>query len=339
MSRVPLLEVRDLVTVFGTETDPIYAVDGLSLSIFPGQIVGLVGESGCGKSVTAASILRLIPEPPGRISQGQVIFEGQDLLALDESSLRQIRGNKISIVFQEPRSALNPVIKVGAQVAEALRAHQKVSTREARERSVELMASLGISSPEERWRAYPHQLSGGMQQRLMLAMALICDPQLLIADEPTTSLDVTLQAQVVKLLLEQQRQRKMAVLLITHDLALVAESCDFLVVLYSGQVVESGSVAVCFRTPAHPYTAALLRSIRSFSHSGQRLVEVGGVLDERVDRKGCRFVNRCERVQARCLKQGPTLEEKERAHWVRCFFPLLGEAPSKPEAAPGLESQ
>jgi peptide/nickel transport system ATP-binding protein len=343
MAHEPLLAVRDLVTEFRTEKGPLRAVSGVSLTIFPGQTLGIVGESGCGKSVTALSILRLIPDPPGRIVGGQVLFHGEDLLTVDQERLRELRGDRIAMVFQEPMSALNPVFTVGEQVAEVVRVHRGASSRTARQQVVDLFRQVGIPSPEERFSAHPHQLSGGLRQRVVLAMALICEPELLIADEPTSALDTTLQAQIMDLMrkLSQSRQN-MATMLISHDLSLVAEACDRVVILYAGQVVEEAPARPCFETPAHPYTAALLRSIGSFAAGGGRLFEIPGAPpdlrsefrstrsapkgreDPEFGLRRCRFLERCDRARQRCREQPPPLEERAPDRLVRCFYPLDG---------------
>src|SRR5580698_2878700 len=257
----PLLRVKDLVTSFRTDTGTLRAADGVSFDVPDGASLGIVGESGCGKSVTALSILRLIPEPAGRIESGSIEFRGKDLLKVSMAEMRSIRGNEISMIFQEPMTSLNPVYTAGAQIAEAVRIHQKKSRREAYERAFEMLRLVGIPSPETNLEAYPHQLSGGMRQRVMIAMALACQPSLLIADEPTTALDVTVQAQILTLLSNLQRQLGMSIILITHDLGVVAEHTDHVVVMYAGRVVEQADVRDLFAHPGHPYTRGLLQSI------------------------------------------------------------------------------
>ncbi|HMJ12072.1 MAG TPA: ABC transporter ATP-binding protein, partial [Polyangiaceae bacterium] len=257
----PLLSVQHLTTCFRTDRGVLKAVDDVSFEVRRGATLAVVGESGSGKSVTALSILRLIQSPPGQITGGKIAFEGTDLLSLPEQQMRHLRGAKISMIFQEPMTCLNPVYTIGAQIAEALRIHRPVSRREARERAIEMLQKVGIPSPVERVDSYPHQLSGGMRQRVMIAMALICDPALLIADEPTTALDVTIQAQILELLRKLQAELGMSILFITHDLGVVAEFANDVAVLYAGQVVETGSVAQIFKAPEHPYTRGLLASI------------------------------------------------------------------------------
>jgi len=317
-----LLQVQDLQTHFFTEDGVVRAVDGVSFSVPEATTVGVVGESGCGKSVTALSILRLISSP-GRIVGGRILYRNQDLLALPEPSMRDIRGNKISMVFQEPMTSLNPVFTVGEQVAEAIRLHQHASRPAARERTVDLFRTVGIPSPEERISSYPHQLSGGMRQRVMIAMALACRPDLLVADEPTTALDVTIQAQILDLLQRLQREIGMSVLLITHDLGVVAETCERVIVMYAGQIVEEAPVAALFERPRHPYTQGLLRSLPRFGQRETRLREIPGMVPSptRLPR-GCRFRDRCDRAIERCAAQEPSLLDDEAGRRLRCFNPV-----------------
>lgn len=309
MIREPLLEVKNLVTEFRTDEGVVRAVDDVSFEVPRGGTVGLVGESGCGKSVTSLSILRLI-QKPGRITGGRILFEGRDLLALPESEMRKLRGGAISMIFQEPMSSLNPVYTVGEQISESIVLHQGVSKRQALRRAVELLALVGIPSPEERVRAYPHQLSGGMRQRVMIAMALACKPKLLIADEPTTALDVTIQAQIIELLDRLRREFDMAVVLITHDLGLVAEFAEQVVVMYAGRVVERAPVRALFSNPRHPYTQGLLRSVPSYADNARRkrLPTIPGVVpDLRRLPPGCRFQDRCPERFEPCTKTEPDL--------------------------------
>jgi peptide/nickel transport system ATP-binding protein len=324
----PLLEVLGLKTRFSLEEGPVMAVDDVSFSIPPGGTLGVVGESGCGKSVTALSIMRLVPDPPGKVVGGEVRFKGQDLLALPEGEMRRIRGNQLSMIFQEPMTSLNPVYTVGEQIGETVRLHQGLDRRQARERAVEMLRQVGIPAPEQRVDAYPHQLSGGMRQRVMIAMALACNPELVIADEPTTALDVTIQAQILDLLKRLQAGRGMAVMLITHDLGVVAESCDAVVVMYAGRVVEQAPVRALFSRPAHPYTAGLLRSIPSFhaSQGGeerQRLKTIPGMVPSlRRLPAGCRFRDRCERALEVCARIDPPLELKREGQSAACHNPV-----------------
>jgi oligopeptide/dipeptide ABC transporter ATP-binding protein len=316
----PLLQVTDLRTHFATEDGVVRAVDGVSLEVRAGETLALVGESGSGKSVTALSILRLVPEPPGRIVGGQVRFRGRDLLALSPAEMRRIRGREISMVFQEPMTSLNPVFTCGEQVAEVLVQHERLGRREAGARSIELLRMVGIPAPEQRAREYPHQLSGGQRQRVMIAMALACGPALLIADEPTTALDVTIQAQILDLLRRLQQELGMAVLLITHDLGVVAETADRVSVVYAGQVVEACDVRALFRRTRHPYTAGLLASLPRLGERGARLrVIPGQVPDAARFPAGCRFHPRCPAAIERCRSEEPPLERVEGEHFARCW--------------------
>jgi peptide/nickel transport system ATP-binding protein len=331
----PLLDVRDLTTEFSVDDGRLRAVDRVSFAIAPGAAVGLVGESGSGKSVTALSILGLVRDP-GRIAGGEVRFRGRDLLRLPERELRAVRGAEISMIFQEPMTSLNPVLRAGDQAGEPLRIHRRASRREARAEAVALFRKVGIADPERRVDEYPHQMSGGMRQRVMIAMALACRPSLLIADEPTTALDVTIQAQILELLSGLRRELGMALLLITHDLGVVAESCDQVVVMYAGHVVEQAAAGELFARPRHPYTAGLLRSMPPLlrgeaAGERQRLPEIPGVVP-RLDRlpSGCRFQDRCPRVQPRCREEEPPLQPVDAGRLVRCFFPV--EDPSQAAA-------
>ncbi|MEZ4406288.1 MAG: ABC transporter ATP-binding protein [Polyangiales bacterium] len=305
----PLLSVRGLVTEFATDRGPLRAVDDVSFDVAAGETVALVGESGCGKSVTSLSVLRLI-QPPGRVVSGRVTFDGRDLLQLSEPEMRKVRGGQIGMIFQEPMSSLNPVYTVGDQIVEALRLHSDRSRAAAWERAVELLGMVGIPSPAERARAYPHQLSGGMRQRVMIAMALSCEPRLLIADEPTTALDVTIQAQILELIASLRDRLGMAVVLITHDLGVVAEYAERVVVMYAGRVVERGPAERVFADPRHPYTRGLLRSVPSFGPNlgAKRLPTIRGVVpDLRSLPGGCRFRDRCDDAFEPCPKEEPPL--------------------------------
>ena len=310
----PLLEVRGLVTSFRTDRGPLRAVDSVSFEVPVRGTVGIVGESGSGKSVTSLSIMRLIASPPGQIESGEIFFEGVDLLKLSEREMRKLRGDHISMIFQEPMTSLNPVYTVGAQIVEAIRLHQKRSRGDARDRAVEMLKLVGIPSPDERVDSYPHELSGGMRQRVMIAMALSCQPKLLIADEPTTALDVTIQAQVLDLLRKLQQLMGMSVVLITHDLAVVAEFAETVVVMYAGRVVEQGPVEDVFRQPRHPYTRGLLQSLPPFGTSAdlvarpRRLPTIEGVVPDLRDLPvGCRFQDRCPDVIDICRSEEPEL--------------------------------
>jgi len=324
-----LLELRNLKTQFTSDGASVLAVDDVSFALPPGGTLGVVGESGCGKSVTALSVMRLIADPPGRIVGGQILFKGKDLLSLPEAEMRRIRGNSISMVFQEPMTSLNPVFTVGDQIGEAVRLHQKLSRKAARERSVEMLRQVGIPAPEQRVDVFPHQMSGGMRQRVMIAMALACNPDLLIADEPTTALDVTIQAQILELIRNLQRERKMAMMLITHDLGVVAETCDEVVVMYAGRVVEQAPVKALFARPAHPYTAGLLRSMPTFEeanapqgHRARLRAIPGSVPSLRSLPTGCRFRERCDRALEVCARIDPPLELKRDGQAAACHNPV-----------------
>jgi len=319
-----LLEIDRLSIDFATADGLLRAVDGFSLAIEAGETVAIVGESGCGKSVTAMSVLRLLPEPQARM-HGAIRFEGRDLLRLPIAAMRAIRGDAISMVFQEPMSSLNPVLTVGHQIGETLRLHQGLSARVARSRAVEMLALVGIPAPERRVREYPHQLSGGMRQRVMIAIALACNPKLLIADEPTTALDVTIQAQILDLMRDLQHRLGSAILLITHDLGVVAETAERVVVMYAGRIVEAAPVAALFATPKHPYTRGLLGAVPRLGSSlrggRQRLAEITGVVPSLRDRPtGCAFAPRCALAADICRKQAPLLDATAQGHAVACYF-------------------
>lgn len=303
-----LLHVENLVTAFKTDRGIIRAVDGVSFSIRRGQTVGLVGESGCGKSVTSLSVLRLVQSPPGFIESGKIEFDGNDMLKLDEAGMRKIRGNRISMIFQEPMTSLNPVFTIGDQVGEVFRIHQHLSKKEAREKAIEMLRLVKISAPDKRVDEYPHQLSGGMRQRVMIAMALSCRPELLIADEPTTALDVTIQAQILDLMAQLQKELNMAILLITHDLGVVSEVCDYVIVMYAGRIAEEGPVRQIFKDPKHPYTVGLLHSIPKLGHKTEYLPTIEGTVPSLANLpKGCRFQDRCPKVFDRCRVEEPQL--------------------------------
>ncbi len=320
---MPLLEVRDLQTHFQTALGVNRAVDGVSLNVEAGQTLAIVGESGCGKSVTAMSIMRLIPDPPGR-SAGTINFAGRDLLALSEREMQAIRGNEIGMIFQEPMTSLNPVLTVGQQLIETLRRHQKLSRAEAESRAVESLRMVGISEPDKRIFEYPHQMSGGMRQRVMIAIALACDPKLLIADEPTTALDVTIQAQILDLLRDLKRKVGAAIVLITHDFGVVAEVAERVAVMYAGRKVEEADVGALFRHPRHPYTRGLLRAVPRLGSSleqdgGSRLQEIPGTVPN-LSRPfaGCVFEPRCGMATSECREIAPALREKAPGHVVAC---------------------
>jgi peptide/nickel transport system ATP-binding protein len=315
-----LLEIRDLRVYFHTEDGLLKAVDGVSFVVRTGETLGLVGESGCGKSVTAFSILKLVPIPPAEYAGGQIVLHGENLLAFNDEQMRRVRGNVISMVFQEPMSSLNPILSIGEQITEAIRAHQKTSKREARELAIHMLRRVGIPSPETRFDEYPHQMSGGMKQRVMIAMALVCRPQLLIADEPTTALDVTIQAQILDLITELQRELGMSVLLITHDLGVVAETCDRVAVMYAGKIVESASVEDLFAKPKHPYTHGLFRSLPTLTKTKGDLPVIPGAVPSPLDfPTGCRFRTRCSMAQEVC-KEEPPLREVVAGQFAACHF-------------------
>ena len=319
-----LLEIENLQTHFRTPEGVNRAVDGVSFTVEAGETVAIVGESGCGKSVTAGSVLRLIPEPPGKI-KGSIRFEGVDLLKLDERAMRDIRGNQISMVFQEPMTSLNPVLTVGRQIGETLRLHQGLGREAAERRVVEMLRLVGIAEPERRAREYPHQLSGGMRQRVMIAIALACNPKLLIADEPTTALDVTIQAQILDLMSELKQRVGAAIILITHDLGVVAEIAERVLVMYAGRKVEEARVSELFRSPRHPYTQGLLGALpklgSSLNDKATRLVEIPGAVPSLKQRiAGCVFASRCALARDVCRHVPPALELKAPGHLAACHF-------------------
>ncbi|HJS32606.1 MAG TPA: ABC transporter ATP-binding protein [Alphaproteobacteria bacterium] len=321
----PLLEIDDLRTYFFTRDGVVRAVDGVSYDVRPGETLAVVGESGCGKSVTALSILRLIPSPPGRVVGGTIRFQGRNLLDVDESEMRSIRGNEISMIFQEPMTSLNPVLTIGRQIGETLRLHQGLDAKRALERSVEMLRLVHIPEAERRVEQYPHQLSGGMRQRVMIAMALACNPKLLIADEPTTALDVTIQAQILDLMRELKSKIGAAIVLITHDLGVVAEMAQRVIVMYAGRKVEQSSVGELFERPLHPYTRGLLNSVPKLGStldekSRRRLMEIPGLVPSlREEIVGCAFAPRCPFAVDRCRRDVPELEAVGTSRLVACF--------------------
>jgi len=318
-----LLKVKDLVTVFATQEGLVRAVDSISFELAQGQTLGLVGESGCGKTVTALSIMRLVPSPPGHIQSGQVWLDGQNLLELDEIEMRARRGNDISMIFQEPMTSLNPVFTIGDQIGEVFRLHQNMNKSEALDASVEMLRQVGMPSPEDRIREYPHQMSGGMRQRVMIAMALACRPRLMIADEPTTALDVTIQAQILELMEQLQSEIQAGILLITHNLGVVAEIADQVAVMYTGRIVESATVDELFTRPLHPYTRGLLESLPSAtSHEPKdSLATISGIVPSLLDLpSGCKFRDRCPRAFDPCGGQEPSLYTLDNVHQVRCYL-------------------
>jgi len=318
-----LLQVRNLQTSFFTPEGEVRAIDGVSFEIGEGKTLGLVGESGCGKSVTSLSIMRLIPSPPGKIVGGEILYRGRDLLKLNNEEMRKIRGNEISMIFQEPMTSLNPVFTVGNQIGEAISLHQGLGKKETRQKTIEMLRLVKIADPESRVDSYPHQLSGGMRQRVMIAMALSCNPSLLIADEPTTALDVTIQAQILELMKELQEKIGMALLLITHDLGVVAEQADDVAIMYAGKIVERSNTRAIFNRPFHPYTVGLLNSLPNVGgKKKKRLDAIPGMVPSPLNLpSGCRFRDRCPKAADLCAQSEPQLVEKEPGHAVACYFP------------------
>lgn len=319
--KAALLEVRHLHTHFFTKSGTVKAVDDVSFSVKPGETLGIVGESGSGKSMTAMSILGLIPSPPGKIVSGEILFKGEDLLKKSEKEMRQIRGKEISMVFQDPMTSLNPVFTIEKQMVETIRAHEKVSKKQAFERSLDLLHLVGIPDVKKRIKMYPHEFSGGMRQRVMIAMALSCNPSLLIADEPTTALDVTIQAQILELFKKMQDELNMAIIMITHDLGVVAEVCDEVLVMYAGKAVEMTYTKQLFDNGKHPYTLGLMQSIPKITPNKEKLEVIEGLPpDLRRLPKGCHFAPRCKYVMERCLIEGPDMTKVSEHHTVRCLL-------------------
>ena len=319
-----VLDVKNLQTVFFTNSGLFRAVDDVSFSVRRGETLAIVGESGCGKSVSALSIMRLVPDPPGRIVGGTVLLEGTDLLTLDEAAMRDVRGNRISMIFQEPMTSLNPVMRIGDQIIEAVRLHQKVSRKEAWKQAVDMLRLVRIPEPERRAKEYPHQLSGGMRQRAMIAMALACRPALLIADEPTTALDVTIQAQILALIVDLQQRLGTGLILITHDLGVVAQTAQRVIVMYAGKKVEEATVEALFENPLHPYTRGLMASMPAVIGLGAktdaRLTEIPGMVPSLTNLPpGCAFAPRCELAIDRCRHEYPPLHEFATSHWAACW--------------------
>ncbi len=318
-----LLRVDNLKTYFYTDDGIAKAVDGVSFSIEKGETLGIVGESGCGKSVTARSIMRLIPQPPGRIESGEILFEGKDILTLSQDEMRKTRGDKISMIFQDPMTSLNPVFKIGKQIAEAITLHQGLNKKEAMEKSIEMLQMVKIPSPRERASEYPHQLSGGMRQRVMIAMALSCRPRLMIADEPTTALDVTIQAQILDLMHNLKEETKAAIILITHNMGIVAETAQNVIVMYAGKVMEYAPVEDLFDNPFHPYTQSLLKSIPrpDLVQKRKKLHVIPGIVPNLVNLPvGCKLNNRCEKAFSQCFEEEPELFDPHAGHLVRCWL-------------------
>lgn len=322
MNNQPILTVKNLQTHFNTEAGVVRAVDGVSFSLERGQTLGIVGESGSGKSITAMSIMKLIPTPPGKIVGGEILFKNSDLVKKNEKDMRKIRGNEIAMIFQDPMTSLNPVLKVGTQIAEAIVLHQRLNKKKAWEKAIEMLGKVGI--PEARLRAdnYPHQFSGGMRQRAMIAMALSCNPELLIADEPTTALDVTIQAQILELMVQLKNEFNTAIIMITHDLGVVAEICEKVLVMYAGKPVEYTSCEELFENPKHPYTWGLLASLPNLEDDNQTRLEPieGTPPDLRKLPKGCSFVERCKSAMPKCHEEKPELKEIKEHHLVACHM-------------------
>ncbi len=321
-----ILEVKNLVTQFQTENGPINAVRDVSFDVFKGRSIGIVGESGSGKSVTALSIMGLIPNPPGKVVGGDILYNGENILNFSEAQMRALRGNKISMIFQEPMTSLNPVFTIENQIKEVLYLHQKLSKKDALEKSIELLKLVGIPAPEKRLKEYPHQLSGGMRQRVMIAIALACEPKVLIADEPTTALDVTIQAQILDLMVKLQEEMGMGIIMITHDLGVVAETCHDVAVMYCGKIVERAPVKDLFNNPMHPYTIGLLESIPSFDstlgNEKDRLKTIEGMVPSLFDLpRGCSFQDRCSKVSSHCKDENSSLGlvEVKPGHYVSCL--------------------
>ena len=321
-SRKELLQVRELETTFFTDDGAIPAVDHISFCLKEGEILGIVGESGCGKSVTSLSIMGLVPSPPGKITSGEILLDGKDLTKLSQKEMRKIRGQEIAMIFQEPMTSLNPLFTIGNQLTEAILIHHKSwSKKKASARAVEMMKLVGLPRAEELLKEYPHQLSGGMRQRVMIAMALVCDPKILIADEPTTALDVTIQAQILQLMKDLNVRLNTAVMLITHDLGVVAETCERVIVMYNGQIVEEGPVELIFKNPEHPYTKGLIHSVPDMRFKKQRLFSISGnVPKPGTVKQGCRFAARCEYAFDRCQQENPNLYQTAEQHKTRCFL-------------------
>lgn len=327
MSNEPILQFKDLKVSFQSGKKFAPAVDGISFELHEGEILGIVGESGSGKSVTSLTAMGLIPSPPGKIETGEILFEGKDLTKISDKEFRKIRGNQISMIFQEPMTSLNPLFTIGNQLKEAITLHTKLTKKEARDRSIELLKLVGIPRAEGILQEYPHQLSGGMRQRVMIAMAMACNPKVLIADEPTTALDVTIQAQILTLMRDLNQKTDTSIILITHDLGVVAEICERVIVMYSGQIVEQGDVRTILKDPQHPYTKGLLKSVPDLRGKKERLYSIpGSVPTPGTIQNGCRFAARCSEAFAQCFKETPDLYQAEKdGHVVRCFLHTVKE--------------
>lgn len=321
-NRKVILDVKELQTTFFTDSGKVPAVDHVSFHVKEGEVLGIVGESGCGKSVTSLSIMGLVPSPPGKIEGGEILFENKDLTTMSERDMRKIRGNEIAMIFQEPMTSLNPLFTIGNQMVEAILLHEKKwSKKQARERAIEMLKLVGLPRTEDIMKEYPHQLSGGMRQRVMIAMALVCNPKVLIADEPTTALDVTIQAQILKLMKELNTRLNTAVLLITHDLGVVAETCERVIVMYAGQIIEEAPVKTIFENAQHPYTKGLIQSVPDMREKKDRLYSIAGnVPIPGTVKTGCRFAARCEFAFDRCFNENPPLYETSNVQQTRCFL-------------------
>lgn len=325
MTQAPVLDVKELRTSFFSSDGEIPAVDNISFSVHKGEILGIVGESGCGKSVTSLSIMKLIPQPPGKIVGGEILLNGEDIVPASEKRMRQIRGNEIAMIFQEPMTSLNPLFTIGNQLIEGITLHKKINKKEALKLGVEMLKLVGLPRAEQIMKEYPHQLSGGMRQRVMIAMALSCDPKLLIADEPTTALDVTIQAQILSLMKDLNKKLDTAIMMITHDLGVVADVCQRVIVMYAGKVVEEANVREIFKNPKHPYTIGLLESVPDVREKKERLYSIpGNVPRPGSITEGCRFAARCEKAFDRCFGENPPLYQYEDGHYVRCFLHATG---------------
>lgn len=320
MSKDTIFQIRGLKTQFFTSKGIVPAVDGVDITVKKGEAVGLVGESGCGKSMTAMSTMQLL-QYPGRVVAGEILLDGENLLKKTKREMDEIRGNQITMIFQEPMTSLNPVYTIGKQVSEAILIHEKVSKEEAKERTIDIFRKVGIPEPEKRYNVYPHQLSGGLRQRVMIGMAMVCNPMLMIADEPTTALDVTIEAQILYLMNQLQKEKDTAIIMITHNLGVVAESCDYVYVMYAGKIMEEAPVKELFKYPMHPYTYGLMNSIPKMTESKEHLYTIPGLVPNLLHLpKGCRFCPRCDKAMKICTMYEPELYETEDGHKVRCFL-------------------
>ncbi|MDO5302873.1 MAG: ABC transporter ATP-binding protein [Clostridia bacterium] len=315
-----IFQIRGLKTQFFTKKGIVPAVDGIDITVKQGEAVGLVGESGSGKSMTAMSVMQLL-QKPGKVVDGEILLDGENLLDKSMKEIDEIRGNRISMIFQEPMTSLNPVYTIGKQVSEAILTHENVSKEEAKERAIDIFRKVGIPEPEKRYGAYPHQLSGGLRQRVMIGMAMVCNPELIIADEPTTALDVTIEAQILYLMNQLQKEKNTAIVMITHNLGVVAQSCDYVYVMYAGKIMEEASVKALFKNPQHPYTFGLMNSIPKMTETKEHLFTIRGMVPNLLHLpKGCRFCTRCDKAMKICTEYQPELYETEEGHKVRCFL-------------------